>query len=71
MCNSNEEGYDGDNVNMHIAHPTTPAQYYHLLRRQVFELWPLTYDLSIVNDISLVHPLDGQKFQKTTNSSIT
>ena len=35
MCDSSEEGIDGDNVNMHIVHPTTPAQYFHLLRRQV------------------------------------
>ncbi len=34
-CDSSEALVDGDNVNMHIAHPTTPAQYYHLLRRQV------------------------------------
>lgn len=25
---------DGDNVNWHIVNPTTPAQYFHLLRRQ-------------------------------------
>ncbi len=23
------------NVNMHVAFPTTPAQYFHLLRRQI------------------------------------
>eukprot|EP00731_Ephydatia_muelleri_P027943 Em0019g816a len=35
LCDSKETGSDGDSVNMHIAHPTTPAQYYHLLRRQM------------------------------------
>ena len=35
MTNSNEDGGDSDRVNMHIAHPTTPSQYFHLLRRQV------------------------------------
>ncbi|CAM2098654.1 unnamed protein product [Caretta caretta] len=35
MCDSAEEGVDGDNVNMSIVHPTTPAQYFHLLRRQM------------------------------------
>uniref|UniRef100_UPI00398F6A1A 2-oxoadipate dehydrogenase complex component E1 n=1 Tax=Pristiophorus japonicus TaxID=55135 RepID=UPI00398F6A1A len=35
MCDSKEEGVDGDNVNMFIVHPTTPAQYFHLLRRQM------------------------------------
>uniref|UniRef100_T1IGW9 Transketolase-like pyrimidine-binding domain-containing protein n=1 Tax=Strigamia maritima TaxID=126957 RepID=T1IGW9_STRMM len=34
-CDSKEDGVDGDNVNMHIVHPTTPAQYFHLLRRQL------------------------------------
>ncbi|XP_017261614.1 probable 2-oxoglutarate dehydrogenase E1 component DHKTD1, mitochondrial isoform X3 [Kryptolebias marmoratus] len=35
MCDSKEEGVDGDNVNMAVANPTTPAQYFHLLRRQM------------------------------------
>ncbi|KAK7103395.1 2-oxoadipate dehydrogenase complex component E1-like [Littorina saxatilis] len=35
MCDSKEDGVDGDNVNMQVAHPTTPAQYFHLMRRQV------------------------------------
>lgn len=35
QCDSSEAGHDGDSVNMHVVHPTTPAQYYHLLRRQV------------------------------------
>ena len=35
MCDSAEEGVDGDTVNMCVAHPTTPAQYFHLLRRQM------------------------------------
>jgi probable 2-oxoglutarate dehydrogenase E1 component DHKTD1 len=30
------ENSDGtDNVNMHVVNPTTPAQYFHVLRRQV------------------------------------
>lgn len=35
MCDSAEEGVDGDTVNMVVVHPTTPAQYFHLLRRQM------------------------------------
>ncbi|XP_076441946.1 2-oxoadipate dehydrogenase complex component E1-like [Babylonia areolata] len=35
MCDSQEDRMDGDNVNMQIVNPTTPAQYFHLLRRQV------------------------------------
>ncbi|CAH1791072.1 unnamed protein product [Owenia fusiformis] len=34
QCDSKEDGVDGDNVNIHIVNPTTPAQYFHLLRRQ-------------------------------------
>uniref|UniRef100_A0A8C5PJY7 2-oxoadipate dehydrogenase complex component E1 n=1 Tax=Leptobrachium leishanense TaxID=445787 RepID=A0A8C5PJY7_9ANUR len=35
LCDGTEEGVDGDTVNMSIVHPTTPAQYFHLLRRQM------------------------------------
>lgn len=35
MCDSDEGGVDGDNVNMAVVNPTTPAQYFHLLRRQM------------------------------------
>ncbi|GLH07737.1 LOW QUALITY PROTEIN: Uncharacterized protein GBIM_13164 [Gryllus bimaculatus] len=35
MTDSKENFPDGDDVNMHIANPTTPAQYFHLLRRQM------------------------------------
>eukprot|EP00093_Oithona_nana_P001373 01373.XXX_3971_5500_1 [CDS] Oithona nana genome sequencing. len=34
MCDSKEDGVDGDDVNWHIVNPTTSAQYFHLLRRQ-------------------------------------
>ncbi|KAF3688640.1 putative 2-oxoglutarate dehydrogenase E1 component DHKTD1, mitochondrial [Channa argus] len=35
MCDSKEEGVDADTVNMAVVNPTTPAQYFHLLRRQM------------------------------------
>lgn len=35
LTDSKEDEVDGDSVNMHIANPTTPAQYFHLLRQQV------------------------------------
>ncbi|XP_048259184.1 probable 2-oxoglutarate dehydrogenase E1 component DHKTD1, mitochondrial isoform X2 [Haliotis rufescens] len=35
MCSSHEDGIDGDHVNFQVANPTTPAQYFHLLRRQM------------------------------------
>jgi len=35
LCDSKETSADGDSVNVHIVNPTTPAQYYHVLRRQL------------------------------------
>lgn len=36
MTDSKEaDSPDGDDVNMHIIYPTTPAQYFHALRRQI------------------------------------
>ena len=34
LCNTSPGVYDSDNVNMNVVFPTSPAQYYHLLRRQ-------------------------------------
>ncbi|KAL3874391.1 hypothetical protein ACJMK2_037417 [Sinanodonta woodiana] len=34
-CDSKEDRVDGDDVNMQVVNPTTPAQYFHLLRRQM------------------------------------
>ncbi|XP_050294186.1 probable 2-oxoglutarate dehydrogenase E1 component DHKTD1 homolog, mitochondrial isoform X2 [Anthonomus grandis grandis] len=35
MTDSKEDGVDGDDVNMQVCQPSTPAQYFHLLRRQM------------------------------------
>ncbi|KAG5337672.1 DHTK1 dehydrogenase, partial [Acromyrmex charruanus] len=35
LTNSKENGVDGDDVNIHIVNPSEPAQYFHLLRRQM------------------------------------
>ncbi|XP_064622382.1 2-oxoadipate dehydrogenase complex component E1-like [Lineus longissimus] len=35
MTDSKETGIDGDDVNFQLANPTTSAQYFHLLRRQM------------------------------------
>ncbi|XP_034001906.1 probable 2-oxoglutarate dehydrogenase E1 component DHKTD1, mitochondrial [Trematomus bernacchii] len=35
MCDSKEEGVDDDRVNMAVVNPSTSAQYFHLLRRQM------------------------------------
>ena len=37
-CDSAVDRCDGDDVNIQIVNPTTPAQYFHLLRRQVPKL---------------------------------
>jgi probable 2-oxoglutarate dehydrogenase E1 component DHKTD1 len=35
MSSSYEDKVDHDNINYHITHPTTPSNYFHLLRRQM------------------------------------
>ncbi|KAI4467524.1 2-oxoglutarate dehydrogenase [Holotrichia oblita] len=35
MTDSKEDKPDGDNINMQVSQPSTPAQYFHLLRRQM------------------------------------
>ena len=35
LTDSKENQADADNVNMQVVNPSTPAQYFHLLRRQV------------------------------------
>ena len=35
VTDSSEIVADSDSVNIQFANPTTPAQYFHLLRRQV------------------------------------
>lgn len=35
LTDSNENSPDSDDINIQVANPTTPAQYFHLLRRQI------------------------------------
>uniref|UniRef100_A0A6P7G8I4 Probable 2-oxoglutarate dehydrogenase E1 component DHKTD1 homolog, mitochondrial n=1 Tax=Diabrotica virgifera virgifera TaxID=50390 RepID=A0A6P7G8I4_DIAVI len=35
LTDSKESKADGDNINMQVCQPSTPAQYFHLLRRQM------------------------------------
>ena len=38
LCDTRYDVENGDgteNANMHVVNPTTPAQYFHVLRRQV------------------------------------
>lgn len=37
QTDSSETSPDGDDVNLHIINPTTPAQYFHALRRQMIQ----------------------------------
>ena len=42
-CDSKEDAPDGEDVNWHIVNPTTSAQYFHLLRRQVRSMYISTF----------------------------
>ncbi|XP_036143578.1 probable 2-oxoglutarate dehydrogenase E1 component DHKTD1, mitochondrial isoform X2 [Monomorium pharaonis] len=55
LTNSSENSIDGDDVNIHIANPSEPAQYFHLLRRQMIRDYrkPL---IVIAPKILLRHP---------------
>ena len=35
MTDSKETSVDGDDVNWHVVFPSTSAQYFHLIRRQM------------------------------------
>lgn len=35
LTDSKENTVDGDSINIQVVQPSTPAQYFHLLRRQV------------------------------------
>ncbi|GFS86859.1 probable 2-oxoglutarate dehydrogenase E1 component DHKTD1, mitochondrial [Nephila pilipes] len=65
MCDSSENKIDTDDVNWHIANPTTPAQYFHLLRNQVVS--KLLKPLIIVGPkVLLRHPSAISPFQDMT-----
>ncbi|XP_036324066.1 probable 2-oxoglutarate dehydrogenase E1 component DHKTD1 homolog, mitochondrial isoform X2 [Rhagoletis pomonella] len=55
LCDSKETTPDGDNVNVNIVNPTTSAQYFHLLRRQLLRNFrkPL---IVVAPKIMLRHP---------------
>ena len=36
-CSSKEDAVDSDDINYYITHPTTPANFFHLLRRQMVQ----------------------------------
>lgn len=45
LTDSKEDKVDGDSINMEVCQPSTPAQYFHLLRRQVTSHF---YNISII-----------------------
>lgn len=48
LTDSQVDRSDGDAVNMHVVHPTTPAQYFHLIRRQVTDThWPHCHCITV------------------------
>jgi probable 2-oxoglutarate dehydrogenase E1 component DHKTD1 len=77
MTSSKEDSIDTDAVNMFIAHPTTPANYFHLLRRQM--LLPFRKPLIVASPKLLIRlpecvsTLDelkqGTQFQPVLNDS--
>lgn len=53
LTNSREDKVDGDNVNMEVCQPSTPAQYFHLLRRQVSVIFVIAYSDIVRNSREL------------------
>ena len=67
LTDSQEAGPDGDCVNMHVVHPTTPAQYFHLIRKQV-RVVVLKPSHCVRKPCGL---LDGAEFSKATDCCFT
>lgn len=57
QTDSKETSPDGDNVNLQIINPTTPAQYFHALRRQI--VWNIRKPLLIVGPKVLLRLSDA------------
>lgn len=55
LTDSKENQIDSDDVNMQVCQPSTPAQYFHLLRRQVSQMF--LYEIRLY-----IFFLDGTKF---------
>ncbi|CAG2104913.1 unnamed protein product, partial [Medioppia subpectinata] len=68
MSDSKESGVDSDHINWSIANPSTPSQYFHLLRRQMIRDYrkPL---IVITPKILLRHPACVSGIEEFTNSS--
>lgn len=64
LTNSKEDKVDGDNVNMEVCQPSTPAQYFHLLRRQVTGNF-----VNIPKPLTMI--LDGEELQEAFDSHST
>ncbi len=68
MCDSKESHIDSDNINWSFANPSTPSQYFHLLRRQMIRNYrkPL---IVVSPKILLRHPLCVSQISEFTNPS--
>ena len=68
MSDSKENGIDSDHINWTIANPSTPAQYFHLLRRQMIRNYrkPL---IVVTPKILLRHPSCVSPINEFANSS--
>jgi probable 2-oxoglutarate dehydrogenase E1 component DHKTD1 len=77
MSSSKEDAVDSDNINYFVCHPTTPANYFHMLRRQM--ILPFRKPLIVASPKSLlrlpecVSSLsefdDGTQFEPVFNDS--
>ena len=66
-CDSKEDAPDGEDVNWHIVNPTTSAQYFHLLRRQVRSTYNIyTYIVKVAKSQKFFH---FRPNKKTTESA--
>ena len=68
MSDSKESGIDSDHINWSIANPSTPSQYFHLLRRQMIRNYrkPL---IVVTPKILLRHPSCISHINEFSNSS--
>ena len=64
-CDSKEDAPDGEDVNWHIVNPTTSAQYFHLLRRQVRSIY--TYIFKVKKSQKVFHFRPNEKITEAAS----
>ena len=68
-CDSKEDAPDGEDVNWHIVNPTTSAQYFHLLRRQVRSIY--TYIVKVTKSQKVFHFCPNKKITESASLIIS